>query len=457
MENREKKAQMMGAEPIKLLLLKLAMPAIVGMLISAVYNIVDTIFVGKLGTSAIGAASVAYPLFMLISAVGLMYGVGSASYISRLLGKGAKEKADEVTSTTFITSLLSGLLLTAVVMIFLEPILTLFGATETIMPYALEYSEVLVMGATFTVLNMTMNNILRAEGNAKFSMIALSVGAILNIILDPLFIFTFNMGIRGAAVATVVSQVTSTLMLLSFFTGGKSYVKLKLKLVNHSLENYREIFKIGIPTFLRQFLMSLGMGLLNTAAMPYGDAALASIGVTNRVFSLAAMVLFGYSQGFQPVAGYNYGAKRFDRLSESIKLSLKWTTLFSIASSFIYMVFAESIIGVFSQDSEVIRIGTMALRAMALLFPLFGFQIVYATLFQALGRGKEAAILSLSRQGIFFYPAVFVLPKLFGLHGVLLSQPFADVCTVLLTAYFAVKINKEIKEMYHMIPVTEVA
>lgn len=444
MDNQDKKAKMMGEEKINTVLIKLALPAIVGMLITAIYNLVDTMFVGKLGTSAIGAASVAFPLFMLISAVGLAFGIGAASYISRLLGEGNKERADRTTSTAFFTSLVSGIILTVIVFLFLNPILRIFGSTDTIMPYAIKYSKILVLGSTFTVLNMTMNNILRAEGSAKFSMIALSAGALLNIVLDPIFIFVFDMGIAGASLATVLSQIVSTIMLLSYFLKGKSYVKIAPKFFTPSKEIYFEMFKIGIPTFLRQFFLSLSMGLINTAAMPYGDAAVASIGITNRVFSLGSMVIFGYSQGFQPVAGFNYGAGKFDRLKESIQISLKWTSIFTTITSILFFIFSEAIIGVFSKDPNVISIGSKSLKAVMILFPLFGFQMIYATLFQALGRGKEASVLSLSRQGIFLIPAILFFPKFFGLTGVIFSQPFADLCTILLTALFALSVNKEI-------------
>lgn len=446
MDIKEQRAKMMGEEKIQSVLFKLALPAIIGLLVNAIYNIVDTIFVGKLGTSAIGAASVAFPLFLLIGAFGLTFGIGSASYISRLLGQGNKVESDKTASTAFITSLVFGVVFTFVGLYFLEPILRLFGATDTIMPYAKDYSRILVFGSIFTMINMTMNNLLRAEGSAKFSMIALSTGALINIILDPIFIFTFDMGIVGASTATVLAQIISSIMLLSYFLSGKSYIKISLKYFTFSKKIYSEMMKIGIPTFIRQSLSSIAMGLINSAAMPYGDAAVASMGVTLRVFSLGMMVIFGYSQGFQPVAGFNYGAKKFDRLNESIKISLKWTTIFTTIVAIISMIFAESIITMFSTDPKVIEIGSRNLRAISLLFPLFGFQNVYATLFQALGRGIEAGILSLSRQGIFLIPAILILPRIFDLSGVIFSQPFADLCTIIVTSILAVKITKELKE-----------
>lgn len=445
--NKEQRAKMMGEEKIPKVLMKLALPAIIGMLVTAVYNIVDTLFVAQLGTEAIGAVSVVYPLFMLLAAVGLMYGIGSASFVSRLLGENKKDEADKVASTTFITSLFSGLLVTGLLLVFMTTVLKMFGATETIMPYALDYGKILAGGGVFTILNMTMNNLLRAEGSAKFSMIALMTGAILNIVLDPIFIFVLDMGISGAAVATVLAQIVSTILLLSFFIRKQSVVHIHLSSFSPSKKLYSELYKIGIPTFIRQFLMSFSMGMLNTAAMPFGDAAIASLGVSARVFSLVAMIIFGFAQGFQPVAGFNYGAGKIDRLKETVSVAVKWSTIFTTVSTVIYMVFAPQIISAFSQDPAVIDIGVKAMRAMMLMFPFFGFQVIYATLFQALGKGKQAAILSLSRQGIFLIPAILILPNLFGLNGVLLAQPIADLCTIILTAYFAYHIHHELNTL----------
>lgn len=446
MNSREKRTKMMGEENIKSVLIKLAFPAIIGMLVNAIYNIVDTIFVGKLGTSAIGAVSVVFPLFMLVGAVGLTFGMGAASYISRLLGEGKKSEADKTTSIAFFSSMIVGIVFTIIGLIYLEPILKLFGATDTIMPYAKDYARVLVSGSVFTMINMTMNNMLRAEGSAKISMIALSTGALLNIILDPIFIFTFDMGIVGASAATVLAQIISTILLLSYFITGKSYIKISPKHFSFSKKIYSEIFKIGTPTFIRQALSSIAIALLNVATNPYGDAAVASMGITLRVISMAMYIVFGYGQGFQPVAGYNYGAKKFDRLNESIKVSLKWTTIFCIIISIIFMVFTKPIISLFSNDRDVIDIASKTLRAMSVLLPFFGFQNVYATLFQALGKGTQATILSISRQGIFLIPAILILPKAFKLNGVIFSQPTADFFNIIVTAVLAIGINKELKK-----------
>ncbi|QZY54885.1 MATE family efflux transporter [Crassaminicella profunda] len=446
MEERIKRARMMGEAKIPNVLLKLAIPGIVAMLVNAVYNIVDTMFVGMLhNTSAIAAVSVAFPMFIMIAAFGQMFGVGAGSYISRLLGEKNKTLADQTTSTTFFTSLVCGVGFVVFGTIFLEPLLRLFGATDTIMPFAKEYSKVLVYGSVFTVLNMTLNNMIRAEGNAKFSMFAISLGAGLNILLDPIFMFTLNMGIKGAAVATVLAQIISFIFLINYFISGKSYIKISTKYFAFSKEIYAQIMKIGTATFARQALSSFSLGLINLAAKPYGDAAVAAMGVTLRIFSLGVFVVFGYNQGFQPIAGYNYGAKKYDRLKEAIKVSLKWTTVFCVMMAAIFISFAEGILSVFSNDPEVIDIGAKTLRAVVLLFPLFGFQQVYAVLFQALGRGKEALVLSLSRQGIFLIPAVLILPKVFGLNGVIFSQTIADFFTIIVTGILAFYMHRGLK------------
>ncbi|SKC89926.1 MATE family efflux transporter [Maledivibacter halophilus] len=327
MTNTSERAKMMGEEKIPKILIKLAMPGIIAMLVNAVYNVVDTIFVGMLdNTSAIGAVSVAFPLFMIIAAFGQMFGVGAGSYISRLLGEKKKELADKTASTTFFTSIACGIIFTLFGLAFIEPLLKLFGATETIMPFAKDYSRILIFGAVFTVSNMSLNNMIRAEGNAKFSMIAISIGAGLNIILDPIFMYSLNMGIKGASLATVLSQIISFVFLIRYYISGKSYIRISINYFNFSKKIYSEIMKIGIATFARQGLSSLALGLINIAAKPYGDAAVAAMGVTLRVLSIGIFVIFGYNQGFQPIVGYNYGAKKYNRVREAIKISLIWTT-----------------------------------------------------------------------------------------------------------------------------------
>lgn len=444
---KNSRAKLLGEEKVSKALFKLAVPAIIGMMINAIYNVVDTAFVGMLdNTSAIGAVSIAFPIFMLIGGVGLTFGMGGGSYISRLLGENNKKTADQVASTTFFTGLAVGILFTILGLIFLEPLLKAFGSTETILIYAKNYTRILIFGSTFTVMNMIQNNIIRAEGNPMYCMIGMSLGAILNIALDPLFMFVFNMGISGAAAATVLSQGISFLFLISYFLRGKSYVKVSIKYITITKSLYGQIMKIGIPTFVRQALASLSISLINIGAAPYGDSAVASMGIVLRIVSLGMYVIFGYSQGFQPLVGFNYGAKKFKRLHEAVSISLKFTTIFSTSVALIFIIFARPIMSIFSNDPEVVSLGISALRAICILFPTFGFQNIYAILHVALGKGKGALILAMSRQGIFLIPAILIMPKIFNLSGVIYAQTVADFFTIIVTAILAISIRKELNK-----------
>ncbi|CAH2213902.1 MATE family efflux transporter [Tepidibacter aestuarii] len=464
-DEREKRAKIMGEGEMKKVLLSLAIPAIIAQLVNVIYNLADTAFVGMLNdTSAMGAVSVAYPLMMLLSAVGLMFGVGAASYIARCLGENRKDGADKATSTAFFSVVAVGIICTIFGHVFLNQILKSLGATQTIMPYAVSYSKILISGSVFIMLNMTLNNMIRAEGNAKFSMFAICLGAGLNIILDPIFMFVFDMGIKGAAVATVTGQIVSTIYLTQYFFRGKSFIKIDAKLFSFSKKIYSEIMKIGIPTFFMQFLTSMSMGLLNTASAAYGDSAVAAVGITLRIVTIGIYVIFGYNQGFMPVVGYNYGAKNYERVSKSIKLSLIWTTAFSTILSIVCITQAEALMKFFTKDTEVISIGINYIIASNILIPFLGFQLVYACLFQALGKSIPAGILSISRQGLFLIPSIVILPSFFerhinslsflvnllpnsiqpGMYGVVYTQFAADIVTIVITSILAVKVNKQL-------------
>ncbi|MCT4593833.1 MAG: MATE family efflux transporter [Anaeromicrobium sp.] len=445
--------RIMNEERISTVLLKFGIPAIVGMLINAIYNFVDAIFVGGLGTSAMGAAAIAFPISMVIIGVGLTLGSGAASYIARLLGKGDRKQANKTASTAFFGSIILGVMIIIPSLIFIEPLLKSFGATKSILPFAKDYGYIFIGGSVFSVMNITLTNIVRAEGAAKMGMKVLIVGAILNMILDPIFIYTLDFGIKGAAIATVISQVVTTILLINFFYSDKSSIKLSVKYFTLSKEILLEIFKIGTPTLIFQILSSASMGLINLAAAPYGDAAVAAMGIVNRIFAIGSYVIFGYSKGFQPIAGYSYGAKKYGRLKESIDISLKWTTYFCLALAITQSIFARQIVSAFSNDPRVLQISARALRAYSIMFPFFGFQIIYMTLFLALGKAREGAILSLGRQGMFLIPTVLILPRIIGLDGVIFSQGIADFFTTLLTLFFSIKINNRIKSMLKSSPI----
>ncbi|MBN8046397.1 MATE family efflux transporter [Paraclostridium bifermentans] len=442
------KSKIMEDDNIGRLIWKFAIPGIIASLISAIYNIVDTAFIGMLNdTLAMAAVSVIFPLFILINAVGQLIGVGASSYIARLLGAKNKDGADDVASTAIISSVIVGIIFTILILIFLEPILRLLGATDSVMPYAMDYAKPIAIGASLPIMMPTLANIIRSEGNTKLSAVAVALGAIINIVLDPILMFTFNMGVVGASLATVIGQLASVVLLLSYYITNKSYLKLSIKNFKFSKSIYGEIISVGTATFLIQALISISMGLLNIASKPYGNELIASFGIALKLSSLVMFVVIGYNQGFQPIASYNYGAGNYEKLRKAINISIKRTTIFSTLATIVLMIFAPTAINLFSNDPAVIEVGAKTLRYTLLLYPLLGFTQLYAVLYQSLGMPKEALIVGTARQGIFFLPAIIILPKLIGVDGVLLTQAVADLFTVILTAFYAHKTNKDLKNM----------
>lgn len=428
-------------------LFRLSYPAAVGLLSGAVYNIVDTLFIGLLNdTAAIGAATVVFPIFMMIASIGLGFGIGAASSISRLLGAKREEDANHVGSTAFFTAIAAALVFSVFGIVFLEPILIFFGATESILEAARVYGSIIIGGSIFQMLNMCMNNIIRSEGAAPYSARALIIGSALNILFDPFFMFVLDMGIRGAAVSTVLAQAVSFLYLLRFFRRRMGIVRLHLRFVRFNVWIYGELLKIGVPTFIRQSLVSLSMALINQAARPFGDEAIAGVGITIRLMSLVFMVSFGIGQGMQPLAGYNYGARQFERVYESFRLAAAAAAVYSTAVALLFFLGAEQILYAFSRDPAVIAVGSRAMRFSCITIWFMGYQTVASYFFQALGKGRETAFLAMSRQGIFLVPVILVLPGIMGLDGVFISQPIADFLTMIVTIVLLVLNTKNLKK-----------
>lgn len=423
-------------------LLKLGIPTMVGMLISALYNAIDAYFVGGLGISQMGAVSVVFPIVQIIIGLGMMFGAGASSYISRLLGKGDEDMANKTASTALFSSIFVGAIIIIGILVFLDPVLSSLGATKTILPYARAYAKIYVTGSIINVFTVTMNNLLTAQGATKFTMIAMLTGSIANIILDPIMIYSMDLGIEGAAIATVISLCINMALYIGYIVKQKGVLRFSLKNITFSKTMYAEILKIGIPVLLFQLLASAAMGVINTAAKPYGDYAVAAMGAVTRIMTVVTYVVFGFLKGFQPFAGYNYGAKQFDRLKKSINLCMSWSTIFCVIAAIILISFSNPIVALFGKDAEMIALASKALKLNALLFITFGFQMVYATLYLAIGKSLIGSVLSLSRQGIFFFPLILILPYLFGLTGVICVQPMADLLTTIITIYFAIKINR---------------
>lgn len=442
MNEPNKKMALLGSTPISKALLALGIPTMVGMLINALYNLADTYFVGGLGTDSMGAVTVAFPLGQVIVGLGLLFGNGAAAYLSRLLGSNDKETADKVASTALYSSVLIGAVLILCSIIFLKPILRQLGAIESVMPHAISYSSIYIAFSIFNVFNVTMNNIVSSEGAAKTAMCALMAGALLNVILDPVFIYVLKFGVAGAAIATAISQIVSTLVYLCYILRKKSTFSFRIKECCFSKNIMSEILKIGIPTMLFQILTSLSIGMINHAATQYGSSALAAMGPVTKIMSMGSLIVFGFLKGFQPIAGFSYGAKKFDRLREAIRTAILWSTIFCVIFGLTAAIFSTRIMTLFTKgDMEMVRIGSAALKANGLSFCLFGFYTVYSFLFLVMGKAKEGCILGACRQGICFVPVILILPVFLGLNGILYAQPLADLLSVIVTVLMAARLK----------------
>lgn len=445
MNEQKKKMELLGSAPISKALLAKGVPTMIGMLVNALYNLADTYFVGGLGTDQMGAVTVAFPLGQVIVGLGLLFGNGAAAYLSRLLGRGDHETADKAASTAIYCSIVVGAIVILGSIIFLNPILKGIGAINSVMPYATAYTRIYIIFSIFNVFNVTMNNIVSSEGAAKTAMCALMTGAILNVLLDPLFIYVLDFGVAGAAIATAISQIVSTIIYIIYILRKKSIFSFHIKECCFSREIMSEILKIGIPTLLFQLLTSLSISMINDAAKEFGSSALAAMGPVTKIMSMGTLIVFGFLKGFQPIAGFSYGAKKIDRLQEAIKTSILWSTAFCTIFGLLAAVFSKEIMSMFTEeDQEMIAIGSAALRANGLSFILFGFYTVYSFLFLVMGKAKEGCILGACRQGICFVPVILILPVFWGLNGVLYAQPVADVLTAVVTALMAVRLHKEL-------------
>ena len=402
-----------------------------------------------------GAISVTYPLSQVIVGLGLLFGNGAGSYISRLLGRGNNDDAKKVASTALYSGLLLGIIFIIGTLAFLEPILKFLGTTESIMPYAIKYARIFIAASIFNIFNVMMNNIITSEGAAKISMFAMLSGALLNMILDPIFINVLNMGVTGAAIASAIGQALSTVVFLSYILMKKSIFTFKIKDCCYSKENMKEILKIGVPTLVFQLLTSLSIILINNQAnalsvthtKEYVDSVIAGMGAVTRIVSMGSLMVFGFIKGFQPIAGYSYGAKNFKRLNESIKTSILWSTVFCVLFGLILILFPATIISKFTAgDMELVRIGQASLRANGFSIMLFGFYTVYSSLFLALGKGLEGFILGACRQGICFVPIILLLPSLVGISGILYAQPIADLISAIITVFMAINLHKSLEK-----------
>lgn len=448
--DKNKNFNMLSQAPISKALLKLGIPTMVGMMISALYNLVDAYFVGTLGTSQQAAVAAVFPIGLVMLGVGLLFGCGAGSYLSRLVGNGQKQEADECASTALGLAVISGIVLVGVMLGAINPLLRLLGCTDTMLPYAKEYAIPFIFGLVINVFNATMSNLTTGEGAPIYSMRAMLLGGVANIILDPLLITILHMGVFGAALATLISRLISFSAYLLYLFQKKSSLHFSLKNIRMSKKLFLEIAKIGIPTCIYQILCSVALSVMNNLAMPYGDAAIAAVGIVNRIVTLGFMTIMGFLKGYQTFVGFNYGAKNYVRVHRATQTALIWTSSFCILCCTAMLVFRIPLIQAFNKnDPEVLSIGTRALIVNAITFLLAGFQYVYTTKFMGLGKGLEGGLVSLGRQGFFFIPIIYFLTATWGLQGLILAQPVADFLSFALVGILAFKNKNEEKKLIY--------
>lgn len=454
------RSEELGNKPIDTMLRKLSFPAMIGMMVTVLYNVVDTVFVARYaGTMAIGGMAVVLPITMLISTIGMAIGVGGGSMIARFLGAGEHERAAYTFGNMGIMTLVLTILPTVAGYIFVDEVLHLFGASGELLPYAKAYYNIVLAGAPILAVAMMMNNGIRSEGKAKASMTTMLISAVLNTILDAIFIIKFGWGIEGAAIATVISQLLAMMFLAWYYASGRSAVRMGKKYYVANKKLMQEIWKVGTPSFARQGAGSILAIVVNHALMQYGgEVSVAIYGILGRIFMMAIFPMFGLAQGMMPLVSYNIGAEKYDRVEETLRKSILAATIASIVSYVLMLSFPELIISFFSDDAMVIDEGSKALKLMVGMFPVIGFQIVGAMYFQAIGKASPALWLTLSRQLLLLVPLVWILPKFLGLYGVWYAFPIADLLSFLMTLSYVVpewKKLKRLEEEKHAMPLQE--
>jgi len=435
-KNAMDRANRLGEGSIPSLLLKFSAPAVVGMVAQALYNVVDRIFVGQgVGPEGIAGTTVAFPFMLVMLAFGMLIGFGATALVSIRLGEQKREEAERVLGNAAVLLVGVSLLLTATGTALLDPLLRLFGASDQILPYAHDYLQIVVLGSVFQAVGFGLNAIIRGEGNPRIAMFTMLIGALLNMILDPIFIFGFGWGMRGAALATVASQAVSCLWVVSYFLSGRSLLRFRRANLRLQWPTCTSIVAIGSPPFAMQIAAATLNAILNHQLHSYGgDLAISVMGVVYAVMLFIAMPIFGLNQGAQPIIGYNYGAENFGRVKKTLQTAILAATTITAAGFFVTMVFPSQVIWLFNrEDQALMRLGTHAIRICLMMLPIVGFQIVSASYFQAVGKPKHALLLSLSRQVLLLIPAVFVLPCFFGLDGVWAAFPTADLGSSILT------------------------
>jgi putative MATE family efflux protein len=424
-------------EPVGKLLFKYSLPAIIAMVVSALYNVVDRMYIGKLGALQMTGIGLSLPIMTLLMGFGMLVGVGAAARVSIRLGQNNKESAEKILGNAFMLMILVKVTLSVVGLIVKLPLLEAFGASDATIGYANDYLTVILFGSLFQGIGFGISALMRAEGNPKMAMFTMLLGAFVNIALDPIFIFTLDMGIRGAAVATIISQAISSMVVIGYFTSKKSVLKLKIKNMALDYQTVLSIVSIGMSPFFMQVAASVVAALANNALKATGgDTAIGAMTVINAIAIFFLMPIFGINQGSQPIIGYNYGAKAYDRVKKTLLIAIIAGTTISTVGFLLTQFWTKGLIGLFNNDPELVLVATRGMRIFLSALPFIGFQIISANYFQAVGKAPKAMFLSLLRQVIVLIPLLLILPRVIGLNGVWLAGPIADFTASLVTALF---------------------
>lgn len=446
-EAEERQYKKMTETPVAKLVIMLSIPTTISMLVTNIYNMADTYFVGKLGTSASGAVGIVFGLMAIIQAFGFMFGHGAGSIISRRLGAKDVESATRFASTSFASALIAGGMITLFGLLFLEPLMRLLGSTDTILPYAKTYAMFILIAAPFMAASCVLNNILRYEGRAAFAMVGLTTGSILNIFGDWFLMIRLGLGVEGAGISTAVSQFISFFILLFMFLSGKTQSRLSVRWITRDMSEVLLICKTGLPSMMRQGLSSISTMILNGQAGIYGDAAVAAMSIVNRICFFIFSVGLGIGQGFQPVSAFNYGAKKYDRVRTGFYFTLAAGEVLLGAVAVIGMFFPEELIAFFRDDPEVIAIGSVALSVQLVSLFFQPLSVCSNMLFQSIGKNGRATFLSMLRSGLCFIPVILILSQTMGLLGVEIAQTVADIMAFFIALPFVVSFMKKLKKM----------
>lgn len=441
MSELENRTERLGEYPVGKLLLEFSIPAIIAMIANALYNVVDSIFVGRgVGSLALTAVTIALPIMIILMAFGMLIGIGATALISIKLGQQKRDEAEKILGTAFALAVAMGVVISAVMLIFLDPFLRFLGATPDVFDYAKQFTTVILIGATFQNISFGLNNVIRAEGKPMISMATMLFSAIVNTILNPLFIFVFHWGVFGSALATVTTQILVSGYIIYHFTIGSSNLKLHRANIRLDGDLIKKIAAIGLSPFLLQLAASVTLFIFNNNLLQYGgEMAVAAMGVINRCTMMLLMPLFGINQGAQPIIGYNYGAKKYDRVKKTLKLAAIAATMICVFGFIVTEVFSHQIMGLFNKDRELIEIGTRGIRIFLLMLPIVGIQIIITNYFQSVGKASKAILLSLTRQVLFLIPLVMILPAFLGLDGIWAAGPIADLSSSMLAILLLVK------------------